>query len=290
MCGKMRVLELFRVLIIAATLVVAVGMFYFVLPNFHSFRRSPAANYDPEILGSNWYVTGWHLENASSYVKEILYEYDGRKGVFRGLINDTRGDTIYSVSICQGYFPQGWGIPYWNGSHQGRSRLMMEGEPNKLKIRFMVKDYGFNLNPIGTYCGFCWVAVAVDLRGSVIGKDYNASWEMGGQSWVTGVVLFEAILSEDGLKFIRRGEVVLETYELHHGYGVERLYHYSVGFLNSDEIKLGVWYEADLDLKPMIESMEKTFNIKVDRTHLIQPFIETCGGWIEAYFDYAELH
>ncbi|MEM3592167.1 MAG: hypothetical protein QW702_08760 [Candidatus Bathyarchaeia archaeon] len=262
----------------------------FSLSQNHQFENDVARNYDPQIFGINWYVTGWHLETASSYIKEILDEYDGMRGVFHGLINDTRGDTIYSVSICQGYFPQGWRVQYWLGSHQGRNRLMSEGKPNKLKVRFMIKNYGFNLNPQDTYCGFCWVTIAVDLRGSIIGKSYNASWEFDGQSWVTGIVLFQVELNNHGLKFIKKGDVVLATYELYHGYDVERLYHYSVGFLDSDEIRLGVWYEVDLDLKPMMESMERRFNIKVDRTHLIQPFIETCGGWIEAYYDYVELH
>ncbi len=30
-------------------------------------------------------------------------------------------------------------------------------------------------------------------------------------------------------------------------------------------------------------------NLKVNRTHLIQPFIETCEGSMEAYLDYVAL-
>ena len=248
-----------------------------------------AENWDPDLNGDNWYLTGWHLENASGYIKEFTV-YDGRD-VFHGLIEDCRGDTIYSVSIMQGYLPQRWGVPYWNGTHTGRNRLKVEGYPVKLKVVFMVVNYTFNVDPKDTYCGFCWVTVGVDIRGSVVDKDYNAKPDEGGDSWVFCANLFYIRLDEGGIHYSKEGDVLLRVRDLDYGYGVERLYHYSVAVNNSEDMGLNNWVTLNISLTEYIQAMESAFDepFKVNRTHLIQPFIETCGGSIEAYFDYVAL-
>ena len=249
-----------------------------------------AENWDGELKGTNWAVTGWHLENSTDYTTEFV------DSTYHGLINDTKGHTIYSVSCVQGYFPQQWRIPkqgdYYNATELvGKDRLRQEGLPNRLRVRFKIVNWTFNTEADDTYCGFTWVTVGVDIRGSVRGKDYNADATVG-DSWVFCANLFHATnTTQEEIGYSKKDQILLKCRELYYGTGTENLYHYSVAMLDSEEIPLNEWIEIDVDLRSYIQDFQRAFDPvwTAEKTHLIQPFVETCGGSIETYFDYVKL-
>jgi len=263
----------------------------FSAQHYNNEKTNIAQNNDPDLLGANWYLTGWHLEYAANYIKEFTV-YDGRS-VFHGLINDTKGKAICSVSIAQGYPPQGWGIPYWEGNHEERNRLKSEGKVRFLKVRFQIVNYTFNLDSSESYGNHVWVTVGIDIRGSVKGRSYNAKWYEGGKSWVFCANLFAIGIYGSQYYSTTKDQVIVscEEFPPHEegGETTKGVYHYSVAMLNSESIKMGVWYEYTFDLRRYFELMQKDLGFEVDKVHYIQPFIETCGGCIEAYFDYVEL-
>ena len=260
------------------------------LPGPPIFQDVPAENWDGELKGTNWIVTGWHLENSTDYVTEFV------DGAYHGLIEDTRGDTIYSVSCIQGYFPQQWRIPKKDGYYSAtelidKDRLRQEGLPQRLRARFKIVNWTFNMDVGDTYCGFTWVTLGIDIRGSVKGKDYNANATFG-DSWVFCANLFHATNTTQGeVQFSKQDQILLKCRELHYGSSTENLYHYSVAMLDSEEIPLNEWIEIDVDLRRCMQDFQRGFSPfwTAKETHLIQPFVETCGGSIEAYFDYVEL-
>ena len=169
--------------------------------------------------------------------------------------------------------------------------MKREGYPHTLVVKFKVVNYTFNLDPNETYCGFCWVTVGVDIRGSIMGKNYNATPEMNGDSWVLCANLFYVKLNPDGsLQYSKKNEILLKCRDLDYGIGIERLYHYSIATLDSKGIELGKWINITILIGEYAHKMENQFNFRIDRVHLIQPFIETCGGSIEAHFDMVWLH
>ena len=124
----------------------------------------------------------------------------------------------------------------------------------------------------------------------VKGKNYNAPIEMDGDSWVLCANLFQVVLDSEGIKYSKKGDVLLKCRELYHGEGVEICWHYSIAVLDSENIELGKWYEITISLEQLAIQMENELGFKINKTHLIQPFIETCGGEIEAYFDVVKLY
>ncbi len=274
--------KLYKTLVVVIVVVVLGSIIYVALFNQNLVY---AMNWDYDLKGTNWLLTGWHLENASDYISEF------GNGLYHGYIKDLKGNTIYSVSFVQGYFPHGWGIPKPNGGYYDNYKpLKGEGYPHLLTVKFKIVDYQFNLNPQNTYCGFCWVTVGIDLRGSVKGKNYNAPIEMDGDSWVLCANLFQVVLDSEGIKYSKKGDVLLKCRELYHGEGVEICWHYSIAVLDSENIELGKWYEITISLEQLAIQMENELGFKINKTHLIQPFIETCGGEIEAYFDVVKLY
>ena len=107
-----------------------------------------------------------------------------------------------------------------------------------------------------------------------------------GNSLVIGIPLFEVHLYPHGEEIKRINEVVLCTDSLSWGAGYENLFHYSKvkAILPKDE-----WINLNIDITDVIFEAQKAFGIQIDRQHQIQPFIETCGGSIEAWIDYIEL-
>jgi hypothetical protein len=254
---------------------------YFIKETF--FPKPPPVEvasqvYDPHIDGFGWYLSGWNLKENADYKREI------KDSVFYGSIKDLDGKKIRSVSIIQGYLPHGWQIEYKEG--QGEDRLLVEGIPKKLIVKVKRGNYGFHLDPNETFAKRCWVTIGVDMRFSIKGKGYNAS--MNGNSLVIGVILFEVEKLYLYGRLIERikplDEVVLCT-DLLKWNGEERLYHYSkVKAIINEE-----WNTYEINLYDVLFDSEKAFGIKIDKQHHIQPFIETCGGSIEAWIDYVAM-
>jgi hypothetical protein len=148
-----------------------------------------------------------------------------------------------------------------------------------------------NMDVGDTYCGFTWATLGIDIRGSVKGKDYNANATLG-DSWVFCVNLFHATNTTQGeVQFSKQDQILLKCRELHYGGGTGNLYHYSVAMLDSEDIPLDEWIEIDVDLRRCMQDFQHGFVPfwTAEKTYLIQPFVETCGGSIEAYFDYVKL-
>ncbi|MDH5687347.1 MAG: hypothetical protein OEZ48_05770 [Candidatus Bathyarchaeota archaeon] len=276
---------LFWLIILFLTLIL--WQFLLEAPNFQDV---PAGNWDGELKGTNWVVTGWHLGNSTDYITEFA------DGEYHGLINDTRGDTIYSASCVQGFFPEQWQIPKQGGYYSAtelvdKDRLRQEGLPHRLRVRFKIVNWTFNIDADTTYCGFTWVTVGIDIRGSVRGKDYSADAPVG-DSWVFCANLFYVTNTTQGqIGYSRKDEILLRCRELHYGGGTENLYHYSAAMLDSEEIRINEWIEIDVDLRRYMQDFQRGFDPfwTAEKSHLIQPFVETCGGSIEAYFDYVKL-
>lgn len=244
--------------------------------------------YDPDMMGINWYTTGWHLDDLGegNYTTEFQYSK------YHGWVNDSKGDQIYSVSCVQGYFPHGWPIPGWEASHKGRNRLRHESVPKRLVVKFKVVSWAWNMGGNQSYANYTWVTLGIDIRGSVLGKSYNESVEMDGQSWVFCANLFCVKNVSGSIIYSKPGEILLACYDLDYGSGTESCYHYSVATLDSEAIKMDTWYTVELNLKPYIRDMETYFeesDLAVHAVHLVQPFAETSGGYIEVEVDRVEF-
>jgi len=108
---------------------------------------------------------------------------------------------------------------------------------------------------------------------------------------VIGIPLFEVHLYQNPDGSLREevkqiNEVVLCTHDLDFVKGHEILYHYSKvkAVLPKDQ-----WITLEIDLCDVIIKSQCAFGIIIDKQHQIQPFIESCGGSIEAWIDYVSL-